>query len=122
MQVKDKIVVVTGGASGIGRELARRFTAEGAAMVVVADMNENGVRSVAEEIGGLAMAANVAVEDDIKTLVKFTEDHAGPIDLFCSNAGIAVHGDLENSNEEWQRVWDVNLMSHVYAARAVVPK
>jgi NAD(P)-dependent dehydrogenase (short-subunit alcohol dehydrogenase family) len=121
MQVKDKIVVVTGGASGIGRELARRFTAEGAAMVVVADINENGVRSVAEEIGGLAMAANVAVEDDIKTLVKFTEDHAGPIDLFCSNAGIAVHGDLENSNEEWQRVWDVNLMSHVYAARAVVP-
>ena len=121
MQVKDKIVVVTGGASGIGRELARRFTAEGAAMVVVADMNENGVRSVAEEIGGLAMAANVAVEDDIKALVKFAEDQAGPIDLFCSNAGIAVHGDLENSNEEWQRVWDVNLMSHVYAARAVVP-
>ena len=63
----------------------------------------------------------MGVEDDVINLVKITESQVGPIDLFCSNAGIAVHGDLENSNEEWQRVWDVNLMSHVYAARAVVP-
>jgi NAD(P)-dependent dehydrogenase (short-subunit alcohol dehydrogenase family) len=121
MQVKDKIVVVTGGASGIGRALARRFAAEGARKVVVADLNEDGIRAVADEIDGIAVVANVAVEDDIKNLVKVAEDRAGPIDLFCSNAGIAVHGDLENSNEEWQRVWDVNLMSHVHAARAVVP-
>ena len=121
MQVKDKVVVVTGGASGIGRALARRFAAEGAAKVVVADLNEEGITAVADEIGGLAIAANVGVEDDVINLVKITESQVGPIDLFCSNAGIAVHGDLENSNEEWQRVWDVNLMSHVYAARAVVP-
>ncbi len=121
MQVKDKIVVVTGGASGIGRALAHRFTAEGAAKVVVADLNADGVREVADEIGAIAVTTNVAIEDDVKNLVKTAEDQAGPIDLFCSNAGIAVHGDLENSNEEWQRVWDVNLMSHVYAARAVVP-
>ncbi len=121
MQVKDKIIVVTGGASGIGRALARRFTAEGAAKVVVADLNEEGITAVADEIGGLAVTANVGVEDDVINLVKTTESQVGPIDLFCSNAGIAVHGDLENTNEEWQRVWDVNLMSHVYAARAVVP-
>ncbi|MBT4486714.1 MAG: SDR family oxidoreductase [Rhodospirillaceae bacterium] len=121
MQVKDKIVVVTGGAAGIGRAMARRFNAEGARKVVVADLNEEGINAVADEIGGIAVATNVAVEDDVKNLVKITEDQAGPIDLFCSNAGIAVHGDLENSNEEWQRVWDVNLMSHVFAARAVVP-
>ena len=121
MQVKDKIVVVTGAASGIGRALARRFTAEGAVKVVVADLNGDGVASVAEEIGAIAVTTNVANEDEVKNLVKVAEEQAGPIDLFCSNAGIAVHGDLENSNEEWQRVWDVNLMSHVFAARAVVP-
>ncbi|MDP6688473.1 MAG: SDR family oxidoreductase [Alphaproteobacteria bacterium] len=121
MQVKDKIAVVTGGASGIGRALARRFNAEGAAKVVVADLNEEGIAAVADEIGGLAVTTNVGVEEDVINLVKTTESQVGPIDLFCSNAGIAVHGDLENSNEEWQRVWDVNLMSHVYAARAVVP-
>ncbi len=112
MHVRDK---------NIGRALARRFAAEGAAKVVVADLNEEGITAVADEIGGLAIAANVGVEDDVINLVKITESQVGPIDLFCSNAGIAVHGDLENSNEEWQRVWDVNLMSHVYAARAVVP-
>ncbi|MDP6343876.1 MAG: SDR family oxidoreductase [Alphaproteobacteria bacterium] len=121
MQLKDKIAVVTGGASGIGRALARRFAAEGARQVVVADLDEAGIDAVAAEIGGIAIAANVGVEADIVSLVDRAEAEAGPIDLFCSNAGIAVHGDLENSNEDWQRVWDVNLMSHVYAARAVVP-
>ncbi len=121
MQVTDKNIVVTGGASGIGRALARRFAAEGAAKVVVADLNEEGATAVADEIGGLAIAANVGVEDDVINLVKTTESRVGAIDLFCSNAGIAVLGELENTNEEWQRVWDVNLMSHVYAARAVVP-
>ncbi len=121
MHVQDKVVVVTGGASGIGRALARRFAAEGARKVVVADLNEAGIAAVAKEIDGLAVATNVGIEDDVINLVQTTESQAGPIDLFCSNAGIAVHGDLENSNEEWQRVWDVNLMSHVYAARAVVP-
>ena len=121
MQVKDKVVVVTGGASGIGRALARRFAAEGARKVVVADLNEEGIAAVAKEVDGLAVAANVGIEGDIINLVKTTESQAGPIDLFCSNAGIAVYGDLDNTNEEWQRVWDVNLMSHVYAARAVVP-
>ena len=121
MQVQDKIIVVTGGASGIGRALTIRFAAEGARKVIVADLNEDGIAAVAKEIDGLAVAANVGVEGDIINLVKATESQAGPIDLFCSNAGIAVYGDLDNSNEEWQRVWDVNLMSHVYAARAVVP-
>ena len=121
MQVKDKIIVVTGGASGIGRELASRFTKDGAARVVIADRNENGLNAVATDIGALPKVTDVANEGEIRELVQFTEDQAGPIDLFCSNAGIAVYGDLGNSNQEWQRVWEVNLMSHVYAARAVVP-
>ena len=121
MQVRDKVVVVTGGASGIGRALAQRFAAEGARKVVVADLNEAGIAAVAKEIGGIAVPTNVGVEGDVINLVKTAESQAGSIDLFCSNAGIAVYGDLGNSNEEWQRVWDVNLMSHVYAARAVVP-
>ena len=122
MQVKDKIIVVTGGASGIGRELASRFIKEGAARVVFADRNEDGLNAVATDIGALPKVTDVANESEIRELVQFTEDQAGPIDLFCSNAGIAVYGDLGNSNQEWQRVWEVNLMSHVYAARAVVPK
>ena len=121
MQVRDKVVVVTGGASGIGRALAQRFAAEGARKVVVADLNEAGIAAVAKEIGGIAVPTNVGVEGDVINLVQTAESQAGSIDLFCSNAGIAVYGDLGNSNEEWQRVWDVNLMSHVYAARAVVP-
>ncbi len=121
MQIRDKVVVVTGGASGIGRALAQRFAPEGARKVVVADLNEDGITAVAKEIGGIAVPTNVGVEGDVINLVKTAESQAGPIDLFCSNAGIAVYGDLENSNEEWQRVWDVNLMSHVFAARAVVP-
>lgn len=121
MQVKDKIIVVTGGASGIGQELARRFTKEGAARVVIADLNEDGLNAVAADIGALAKVTDVAQEEGVRDLVRFAEEQAGPIDLFCSNAGIAVYGDLNNSNQEWQRVWDVNLMSHVYAARAVVP-
>lgn len=121
MQIRDKVVVVTGGASGIGRALAQRFATEGARKVVVADLNEDGITAVAKEIGGIAVPTNVGVEGDVINLVKTAESQAGPIDLFCSNAGIAVYGDLENSNEEWQRVWDVNLMSHVFAARAVVP-
>ena len=121
MQVRDKVVIVTGGASGIGRALAQRFAAEGARKVVVADLNEAGIAAVAKEIGGIAVPTNVGVEGDVINLVKTAESQAGSIDLFCSNAGIAVYGDLGNSNEEWQRVWDVNLMSHVYAARAVVP-
>jgi NAD(P)-dependent dehydrogenase (short-subunit alcohol dehydrogenase family) len=121
MDLQDKIAVVTGAASGIGRELAHRFMAEGAAKVVVADLNEDGVQETAAAMGGIAMTINVGEEAEVNALVEKTERDVGPIDLFCANAGIAVSGALETPLDDWQRCWQVNTMSHIYAARAMVP-
>src|ERR1043166_10151955 len=97
MQLTDKVVVVTGGANGIGRALCRRFAAERAKAIVVADVDAHGARSVADEIGGLPVAADVARESDVRRLVQTTLDKFGGIDLFCSNAGIAVDGDRKST-------------------------
>ena len=121
MKIKDKVVVVTGGASGIGRALCRRFAAEGAKGIVVSDYNGAGATAVAEEIGGLAVTTDVADEAQMKDLVDIAVRKYGPIDLFCSNAGIAAPGNVETSNKEWQRSWDIHVMAHVYAARSVLP-
>ena len=121
MELRDKVVVVTGGASGIGAALSRRFATEGARAVVVADLDADGARAVAAEIGGTAASTNVAVEADLQALVAKTVDAHGPIDLFCSNAGIGGGGGIEVSDEDWQRIWEINTMAHVYAARAVLP-
>jgi NAD(P)-dependent dehydrogenase (short-subunit alcohol dehydrogenase family) len=121
MQLRDKVVVVTGGASGIGRVLCKRFAAEGARGIVVADRDEAGARQTAADMRGLALTVDVAKEAEVKTLVERATSTYGPIDLFCSNAGIAVDGGVETPDAEWQRVWEVNVMAHVYAARAVLP-
>ena len=121
MRVAGSIVVVTGGGSGIGRALCRRFAKERAAGIVVADIDVDSARAVAAEIGGHTVATDVAREPDVVDLVREAHDRYGRIDLFCSNAGVAVHGGLETSNDEWQRCWSVNVMAHVYAARAVIP-
>jgi len=121
MEIKNKIVVVTGAASGIGRELARRFAKEGAKLVVCSDRNGEGAAAVAKEIGGVAFTTDVGKEEDIKHLIDTVEKEHGPIDLFCSNAGIGYGGGAEVSNERWQRIWDINLMAHVWAARHLVP-
>ena len=125
MKLKDKVAVVTGGASGIGAALCRRFAEEGARAVVVVDCNEEGAKAVAEEIGGVAMTADVTVEADVINVVNETENQFGRIDLFCSNAGInSMDGPTAASapNDVWEASWGVNLMAHVYAARAVLPK
>jgi NAD(P)-dependent dehydrogenase (short-subunit alcohol dehydrogenase family) len=122
MEIKDRIVVVTGAASGIGRALARRFASEGARRVVCADINAEGVEAVASEVGGRAFVTNVGKEADIRTLIETVEAEEGPIDLFCSNAGIGIGGGAEVSDERWQRIWDINLMAHVWAARHLVPR
>ena len=122
MKVKDKVVIVTGGASGIGRAFCRRFAREGAKGVTVADIDETVARGVADEIKGLAIPCDVSHEEDILNVVKRTEEKYGPIDLFCSNAGISVRGGLELPNEIWQKMWGVHVMAHVYAARAVIPE
>jgi NAD(P)-dependent dehydrogenase (short-subunit alcohol dehydrogenase family) len=121
VKLADKVAVVTGGASGIGAAMARRFKAEGAKGIVVADLQEDLLAAVAEEVGGLAVRCDVAIESEIQNLVAVTEAAYGPIDVFCSNAGIARLGGEEAPDAEWQLNWDVHVMAHVYAARAVAP-
>jgi NAD(P)-dependent dehydrogenase (short-subunit alcohol dehydrogenase family) len=122
MELKNKIIVVTGAASGIGAALARRFRDEGAKLVVCADRNAEGVKAVAAEVGGVAFTVDVSREADIQNLIETVERDHGPIDLFCSNAGIGIGGGAEASNEGWQRIWDINVMAHVWAARHLVPR
>jgi NAD(P)-dependent dehydrogenase (short-subunit alcohol dehydrogenase family) len=122
MKIRDKVVVVTGGASGIGEALCRRFAREGARAVVVSDVNGSLAETVAKKINGLAFRCDVRREEEVKGLVNFAEEKCGPIDLYCSNAGIIAIGGVEAPNEEWQRIWEINVMAHVYAGRAVIPK
>ncbi|MEE9912961.1 MAG: SDR family oxidoreductase [Deltaproteobacteria bacterium] len=121
MEVAGKVVVVTGAASGIGRGLCLRFAKEGAKAIVAADVNEAGAKAVAAEVKGDAVVCDVRKEADVIRLAKFTEDKYGRIDLFCSNAGIIAIGGYEVDNEAWQRIWEINVLAHVYAARAVMP-
>ena len=123
MKLAGKSVVVTGGASGIGRALAERFAAEGARGVVVADINAEWAQKVAGRIGGLGVGCDVADPDAVAALVSAAEKAFGPVDVFCSNAGFTdpAPGDLSQPAGAWQRIVNVNLMAHVWAARAVVP-
>src|ERR1700686_470166 len=121
MDVTGRVVVVTGGARGIGRALARRFASAGAEAVIVADVDLAGASAVAGEIQGTAMLCDVSHEADVKKLIDEVEAGHGRIDIFCSNAGIAVGGGPEAADDQWQRIWDVNLMSHVFVARHVLP-
>jgi NAD(P)-dependent dehydrogenase (short-subunit alcohol dehydrogenase family) len=125
MQIQGKVVIVTGGSNGIGRALSHKFAASGARAVVVADIDREAGLKVANEIkstpGGFALC-NVAKEQEIRDLVASTTKTYGQIDIFCSNAGIGVAGGEEAPDKDWQRSWDVNLMAHVYAARAVLPQ
>ena len=122
MELKDKIVVVTGAAGGIGRAMALRFAQEGAKAVVCADINPNGAEKTASEIDGIYFCMDGAKESDIARVIDQTENDIGPIDLFCSNAGISISGGVEVPNESWQKIWEINLMSHVWAARHLVPR
>jgi NAD(P)-dependent dehydrogenase (short-subunit alcohol dehydrogenase family) len=124
MELRDRICVVTGGASGIGRALCQRFAAEGARAVVVVDRLADGAVATAGSIGDVAtpMTADVTVEADIEAVVERTEEEIGPIDLFVSNAGILGLGGIELPDDTWDLVWKVNVLAHLFAARAVVPR
>ena len=128
MEVQDKIIVVTGGASGIGQAMCERFAAEGARHIVVADLNGGGAEAVAQRIqaagkaGASARQVDVGVEAQLIDLIEDTESGAGPIDLFCSNAGIGIGNGLDEPDEVWDTIWRVNTQSHVWAARHLVPK
>lgn len=101
--------------------MCRRFAAEGAKTVAVVDIELDAARQVASEIGGSEYAADVASESDVQLLVDDVLKKHGHIDLFCSNAGIGVEGDCDVTNRDWQRIWEINVMAHVYAARHVLP-
>jgi len=122
MKVEGKVVVVTGGASGIGRAMARRFAADRAKHVVVADLDGKGAAAVAAEIGGSHRQVDVGKEADIVALIDSTEREHGAIELFCSNAGIGIGRGIDAPDSAWQKIWEVNLMSHVYAARNLIPR
>ncbi|MEQ8347316.1 MAG: SDR family oxidoreductase [Sneathiellaceae bacterium] len=121
MQFKDRVAVVTGGASGIGAASARCFAARGAKVAAV-DLNGDGAKAVAEETGGIGLACDVGSKAAIDSMVATVEERLGPIDIFFHNAGIATGSDpLETGLDVWQTQWDVNLMAHLHATRAVLP-
>jgi NAD(P)-dependent dehydrogenase (short-subunit alcohol dehydrogenase family) len=126
MEITNQVAIVTGGASGIGRSIALALAAAGASGVVVADIDAPGAAKVAAEIEAaghpaLAMSADMSHEPDVRALVAGAEDVFGPVDLFFSNAGIIVAGGVEVSDDAWQRIWAINVQSHIYAARALLP-
>jgi NAD(P)-dependent dehydrogenase (short-subunit alcohol dehydrogenase family) len=124
VELRDQRVVVTGGGSGIGRGLVRRFVAEGA-LVTVADIDADTARGTVELASGdgraHAVACDVRDEQQVQQLVAEAEATFGPIDLFCSNAGVSLGGGPEASNDVWERTWQVNFVAHLYAVRAVLP-
>jgi len=121
MELRDKVVIVTGGGNGIGAAMCRRFVAEGATEVIVADLDGDAADTLAADIGATAVQLDVTNEAATRELVADVERRHGRVDLFCANAGIAAPQGLEMSNELWQRTWEVNVLSHVFAARAVLP-
>ena len=121
MDIRGRVVVVTGGGGGIGSALCRRFAADGARHVVVSDIDRDAAETVAAEIGGTAVPADVTAESDVADLVRGTVKAHGRIDIYCSNAGIAFGGGPEASDQAWRQSWDVHVMAHVYAARALLP-
>lgn len=125
METRDKVVVVTGGASGIGAALAERFAREGARGVVVADVNQARAQGVADGIGAhaMAVACDVSREADIVELVRRTRERFGRVDIYCSNAGIlGSPGGIELEDALWEKMWQIHAMAHVWAARAVLPE
>ena len=121
MQVHGQLVVVTGGGSGIGEALSRRFAREHARTVVVSDLDGARATQVADDIGGVAIQLDVTDEQAVERVIDQIEADHGPIGLLVNNAGIATGGSVDAPTEAWQKTWDVNVMAHVYAIRAALP-
>ncbi|MEL6619067.1 MAG: SDR family oxidoreductase [Pseudomonadota bacterium] len=122
MEIENRIVAVTGGANGIGRALCRAFADAGARTVVCIDRDADAAADIARDTNGLAVTADLSTDANVRAAIDRAEAGAGPIDIFCSNAGILVHGGVDVPDRDWQRIWDVNVMAHVWAARHLVPR
>ncbi len=122
MELSDKTIIVTGAGNGIGAALCHRFQREGPRGIVVADLDKSAAEKVARDVGGMPYSLDVADENAVVEMVAAARSEFGPIDLLCLNAGIATSGSVDVSNEAWQRTWEVNVMSHVYGVRAVLPE
>ena len=123
MQLKGKVIIVTGAANGIGKAMVQRFHAEQPEKIVMVDVDESGLRALAAEYDNCtAFVADMGSESDVSRLIRETEAAFGRIDLYCGNAGIFRMGGADTSNEDFQKVWDINVQSHIYAARAALPK
>lgn len=122
MELNDKVAVITGGSGGIGRSMAKAFLANGARTIVLADLDPDAVAAAAAELGCQGQACDVTDEAQVTALVESVLEAHGPIDVFCSNAGAGAEGlVIDAANEAWQAQWDLHVMAHVYAARAVLP-
>ncbi|MFZ0015060.1 MAG: SDR family oxidoreductase [Acidimicrobiia bacterium] len=121
MQLEEKVIVITGGGSGIGAAMARRFAEETPAALILADIDIEAASAVAGDVGGVAVLTDVADPEANRELIEGTEDRFGPIDLFCANAGIGIVGDEQSDISVWDRMWGINVMSHVHAARHLIP-
>ncbi len=122
MELKDRVAVITGGSGGIGRAMGRAFLAEGARAVVLADLDEAAVRAAADALGCDGVACDVTDESQVISLTEHALARYGQIDLFCSNAGAGAGGLLTDAaNAIWQKQWELHVMAHLYAARAVLP-
>jgi len=121
MQLTDRVIIVTGGGHGIGRALCRRFAVERPRGLIVADLDATAAEEVAREVSGVAVAGNVCDEAHVRQLVQEAETRWGGVDLFCSNAGATVKGGVETPDGDWERMWQLHVLSNVYAARAALP-
>lgn len=121
MEINDRVVVITGGGSGIGAAMARKFMLDGAETVVLADIDGASAQIVANEIGGESATLDVTDEKATAELIRHVEANHGRIDILCLNAGIPTDGSVDAPNEDWQRTWEVNVMAHVYASRHALP-
>lgn len=121
MELTDKVVVVTGAGSGIGEAIARRISQESPRGLVLADINEVGINRLSDELGATPITVDVSSEADNQRLIDSASQLFGPIDLFCANAGIGFLGNEQTEASEWERMWQINTMSHVYAARYLIP-
>lgn len=121
MEITGKIAVVTGAAGGIGRALALALAKSGAAHIVCADLDAEGAQATADAVNGTAIVGDISSENGVRNLIDRTEAEIGPIGLFCGNAGIIMRGGFDIADERWLKIWDINVMAHVRAARLLVP-